>query len=99
MAHYVVCPPKKIISRIFKISGVLIVITEHMEGLLWILQNTWRGFGKYCRKHRGSSDGTAKTHGGSSEGVPEHMEGLLKVLRKHPLEGLLKLLQNTWRVF
>jgi hypothetical protein len=26
MAHYVVCPQKKIISRIFKISGALIVI-------------------------------------------------------------------------
>jgi hypothetical protein len=25
MAHYVVCPQKKIISRIFKISGALIV--------------------------------------------------------------------------
>jgi hypothetical protein len=27
MAHKVICPPKKIISRIFKISGTLIVIS------------------------------------------------------------------------
>jgi hypothetical protein len=30
MAHYVVCPQKKIISRIFKISGALIVKADHL---------------------------------------------------------------------
>jgi hypothetical protein len=33
MAHYVVCPQKKIISRIFKISGAIIVILpENHDG-------------------------------------------------------------------
>jgi hypothetical protein len=31
MAHYVVCPQKKIISRIFKISGALMVKTDLAE--------------------------------------------------------------------
>jgi hypothetical protein len=33
MAHYVVCPQKKIISRIFKISGALIVIAVLVGGI------------------------------------------------------------------
>jgi hypothetical protein len=32
-AHYVVCPQKKLISRIFKISGALIVILGFLEAL------------------------------------------------------------------
>ncbi len=37
MAHYVVWPQKKLISRIFKISGALIVITEILmeRHLVW----------------------------------------------------------------
>jgi hypothetical protein len=31
MAHYVVCPQKKIISRIFKISGALIVKNRYLS--------------------------------------------------------------------
>jgi hypothetical protein len=38
MAHYVVCPQKKIISRFFKISGALIVIKleKNFPGLQFI---------------------------------------------------------------
>ena len=35
MAHYVVCPQKKIISRIFKISGALIVKYRHLTAKIF----------------------------------------------------------------
>ncbi len=55
MAHYVVCPQKKIMSRIFKISGALIVIFRPLPPI------ASKGLSKFYATHRRKTADTTPT--------------------------------------
>jgi hypothetical protein len=91
MAHYVVCPQKKIISRIFKISGALIVIRRLVHDPAYSLKQG-------C----GSESGLDPDSIGSVDPDPDSGSGSMRAKMTHKsrkLEGGLYYMGGTYIFF